>query len=269
MHDARIVNLDEYPPPLPRQCDQSARATAPELDEDHVVARIAHDLNNVLSTICAYGAIAQLKSAPGETSRYIDNVLKASAHARVLTQQLFAVGCGGPVPDISVCIQRIVEETLEWIAISLPERIRLQTALRAPTAHVLAHATYLYQIVMNLCTNAVHAIEHGGVLAVALDEVSVPVAQATTHGSLLSGVYVRLSVSDTGSGISSAVLGQIFDAFFTTKAPGRGSGLGLAIVRRIVRALGGAIDVRTEVGVGTTFAVWLRTTDVAVSCAGD
>jgi signal transduction histidine kinase len=74
--------------------------------------------------------------------------------------------------------------------------------------------------------NAVHAMEHGGVLAVVLDEVSVPIAQATTHGSLLSGVYVRLSVSDTGSGISPAVLEQIFDAFFTTKATDRGSGLG-------------------------------------------
>ena len=120
-----------------------------------------------------------------------------------------------------------------------------------------------------LCTNAVHAMEHGGVLAVVLDEVSVPIAQATTHGSLLSGVYVRLSVSDTGSGISPAVLEQIFDAFFTTKATDRGSGLGLAIVRKTVRALGGAIEDRTEVGVGTTFAVWLRTSGAAVSCTGD
>jgi signal transduction histidine kinase len=102
-----------------------------------------------------------------------------------------------------------------------------------------------------------------------LDEVSVPIAQATTHGSLLSGVYVRLSVSDTGSGISPAVLEQIFDAFFTTKATDRGSGLGLAIVRKTVRALGGAIEDRTEVGVGTTFAVWLRTSGAAVSCTGD
>jgi signal transduction histidine kinase len=267
MHNGRVMNLEEYPAHV--ECDRSARATAPELGEDHLVARIAHDLSNVLSTICGYGALAQLKLAPGETSDYIDNVLRASAHARVLTQQLFAVGRGGSDPDIAVCIQRIVEETLEWIAITLPERIQLQTALRAPTAHVLAHATHLYQIVMNLCTNAVHAMEHRGVLTVFLDEVSVPIARATTHGSLFPGVYVRLSVSDTGSGISPAVLEQIFDAFFTTKATGRGNGLGLAIVRKIVHALGGAIDVRTEVGVGSTFAVWLRAGEVAVSCTGN
>jgi signal transduction histidine kinase len=144
--------------------------------------------------------------------------------------------------------------------------VQLQRALLAAKAYVLADATQLYQIVMNLCTNAMHAMEHSGVLAVVLDEVSVPVAQTTTHGSLLSGVYVRLSVSDTGVGILPEVLEQIFDPFFTTKADNRGRGLGLAIVRDIVRALDGAIDVRTEVGVGTTFAIWLRTIGAATSC---
>jgi signal transduction histidine kinase len=110
-------------------------------------------------------------------------------------------------------------------------------------------------------------MECGGVLTVVLDEVSVPIAQATTHGSLLSGVYVRLSISDTGTGIAPGVLEHIFDPFFTTKGAARGSGLGLAIVRSIVRALGGAIDVKTDVGVGTTFAVWLHTTGAVMSCA--
>jgi signal transduction histidine kinase len=101
-------------------------------------------------------------------------------------------------------------------------------------------------------------MERGGVLGVSLDKVLVPVAQATTHGSLLPGFYVRLSISDTGVGIAPGVLEQIFSPFLTTKASTRGHGLGLAIVRDIVSALGGAIDVRTDVGMGTTFAVWLR-----------
>ena len=291
MVNPRIMNLEECSPPLicerelssdnrsdrvHVECDQSARrSTARECDEewrsarmevvDHRVARIAHDLNNVLSTICLCAAVAQLKLGPDETNRDIDNVLKASERARALTQQLFALGCGGTEPGVPVCIQRIVEETLEWIAITLPEGVQLETALRAANAYVLADATQLYQIVMNLCTNAVHAMEHSGVLAVVLDEVPVAIAQATTHGSLLSGVYVRLSVSDSGAGIPSGVIDRIFDAFFTTKAAGKG--LGLAIVRDIVHGLGGAIDVRTGVGVGTTFAVWLRTSDAATSCA--
>ena len=179
-------------------------------------------------------------------------MLKASARAQALTQQLFALGRSGTKPDVPVCIQRVVEETLEWMAITLPEGVQLQTALQAEKVRVLADDTQLSQIVMNLCTNAVRAMEHQGVLAVVLDEVSVPFAQATTHGSLLSGVYVRLSVSDSGAGIPSGVIDRIFDAFVTTKAAGTGFGLA------IVHGLGGAIDVRTEVGVGTTFIVWLR-----------
>jgi signal transduction histidine kinase len=259
------------------KCDLSAEHTsARELDEDrrsakmevvdHFAARIAHDLNNVLSTICGYGALAQRQLGPGESSRYIDNVVKASVRAQALTQQLFAVGRGAPNPDIPVCIQRTVEEVLEWVAIALPEGVQLQTTLWAEKAYVLADPTQICRIVINLCTNAVHAMERGGVLAVVLDEVSVPIAQATTHGSLLSGVYVRLSISDTGTGIAPGVLEYIFDPFFTTKGAARGSGLGLAIVRSIVRALGGAIDVKTDVGVGTTFAVWLRTSGAVMSC---
>ena len=251
------------------ECDTPAhRFTACELNEeerstgmevvDHCAARIAHDLNNLLSTICGYGALALRQANGGETSRCIDRVLKASARAQALTQQLFALGPVAPTPDVPVYIQGTVEEALEWMAITLPEGVQLQTVLQAEKVRVLADETQLYQIVMNLCTNAVRAMEHRGVLAVVLDEVSVPFAQATTHGSLLSGVYVRLLVRDNGSGIPPGVLDHIFDPFFTTKAASGGSGLGLAIVSNIVRTLGGAIDVRTEVGVGTTFVVWLR-----------
>ena len=281
MNNRRVKNLERHAPLLSSErglkssilcgrmrveCDQTARrATTREFDEDCLIAGIAHDLNNVLSTISGYGTLAQLNLSPGEPKRCIDNVLKASARARVLTQQLFAIGRGGLDPGGPVCIQRIIEETLEWISITLPEGVQLQMALRAAKAHVLADAIQLYQIVMNLCTNAIHAMERSGVLAVVLDEVSVPVAQATTHGSLLSGDYVRLSVSDTGVGIPPEVLEQIFDPFFTTKAANRGRGLGLAIVRNIVHALQGAIDVRTEVGAGTTFAIWLRNSVAATS----
>jgi signal transduction histidine kinase len=259
------------------ECDRSTQcSTACELDdkersatvENLFAARIAHDLNNVLSTICCYGVLAQRQLGAVETNRYIDNVVKASSRARALTQQLFAIDGGEPGPETPVCIQGIVEEVLEWIAITLPGGVRLQTTLWAGKTYVLADSTQLYRIVMNLCTNAVRAMGRGGVLAVVLDEVVVPVAQVTTHGSLVSGVYVRLSVSDTGAGISPRVLEQIFDPFFTTKSAARDSGLGLAIVRNIVHALGGAIDVRTDVGVGTTFAVWLRSRGAGTSCDG-
>jgi len=284
VNDRRINTVEQHAASLPSErkprsgirsnrrhpeCDSPVhRSTTCELNEegrfngievvDQCAARIAHDLNNLLSTICGYGALALRQAGGGEPSRCIDKVLKASARAQALTQQLFALGRVAPNLDVPVYIQGTVEEALEWMAITLPEGVQLQTDLRAEKVRVLADETQIYQLVMNLCTNAARAMEHRGVLAVVLDEVSVPFAQATTHGSLLSGVYVRLLVRDNGPGIPPGVLEHIFDPFFTTKAASGGSGLGLAIVSNIVRALGGAIDVRTEVGVGTTFAVWLR-----------
>src|SRR5258707_3124022 len=110
---------------------------------------------------------------------------------------------------------------------------------------------------MNLCTNALQAMEHGGVLTVALEKVAVPERRLLSHGTLLPGPYVRLSVSDTGSGIPPAVLGRLFDPFFTTKGVGDGTGLGLSLVHGIVADFGGAIAVDTPAGAGTSFTVSL------------
>src|SRR6202030_3680777 len=108
-----------------------------------------------------------------------------------------------------------------------------------------------------LCTNAVHAMKEGGVLTVVLERVAVGEGRSLSHGTLGAGRYVRLSVGDTGSGIPPAVLERMFDPFFTTKRVGGGTGLGLALVHSIVADFGGAIDVATQVGVGTTFTIWL------------
>jgi CheY-like chemotaxis protein len=110
---------------------------------------------------------------------------------------------------------------------------------------------------MNLCTNAAHAMERGGVLKVVLECVVVDKRRLLSHGALSAGDYVRLSVIDTGSGIPPAVLERMFDPFFTTKRVGDGTGLGLALVHGIVGGFGGAIDVVTQVGMGTTFTIWL------------
>src|SRR5437899_7438964 len=110
---------------------------------------------------------------------------------------------------------------------------------------------------MNLCTNALQAMENGGALEVVLDRTDVAQDRTLSHGTLPAGAYVRLSVSDTGSGIPPQVLDRMFDPFFTTKDVGEGTGLGLSLVHGIVADLGGAIDVRTAVGRGTTFTIWL------------
>jgi CheY-like chemotaxis protein len=154
-------------------------------------------------------------------------------------------------------VQSVVEETLELLVASLPADVRLERQLDAANAAVLADATQLHQLVMNLCTNAVQAMAQGGLVTVALDSVSVGETHSLSHGSLRAGGYVRLAVSDTGSGIPPRVLERMFDPFFTTKHVGEGTGLGLALVHGIVSDFDGVINVETQVDAGSTFTIWL------------
>jgi CheY-like chemotaxis protein len=124
---------------------------------------------------------------------------------------------------------------------------------------VIGDATHLHQVAMNLCTNALHAMERGGVLSVFLERVQLSEHRSLSRGSLAPGRYVRLSISDTGVGIPPAVLERMFDPFFTTKRVGEGTGLGLPLVHGIVTNLGGAIDVTTKEGEGSRFDIWLPT----------
>jgi len=158
---------------------------------------------------------------------------------------------------VPVRVQSIVEEALEILAASLPASVRLERRLDAVDTAVVGDATQCHQVVMNLCTNAVQAMERGGVLTVLLQHEAVDERRLLSHGTLCAGRYVRLSVSDTGSGIAPAVLERIFDPFFTTKRVGEGTGLGLALVHGIIADAGGIVDVATQVGVGSTFTVWL------------
>jgi CheY-like chemotaxis protein len=113
---------------------------------------------------------------------------------------------------------------------------------------------------MNLCTNAVHAMEHGGILNVLLERVDLAGEQTMSRGTLSPGPYIRLAIMDTGVGIPPDVVERIFDPFFTTRGVGKGTGLGLSLVHGIVTDLGGAIDVKSAIGAGTSFEIWLPAT---------
>jgi CheY-like chemotaxis protein len=113
---------------------------------------------------------------------------------------------------------------------------------------------------MNLCTNAVHAMEHGGTLTVCLERVELAEVQSVSRGALPPGHYIRLAIKDTGVGIPAEALERIFDPFFTTRGVGKGTGLGLSLVHGIVTDLGGAIDVKSAIGKGTSFDIWLPVT---------
>ena len=133
----------------------------------------------------------------------------------------------------------------------------LESKIAAGNAAVIGDATYLHQVAMNLCTNAIHAMQAGGDLSVTLERAQLNERRTVSRGSLCPGPYVRLTVGDTGAGIAPAVFDRIFDPFFTTKGVGEGTGLGLSLVHGIVTDLGGAIDVNTKLGEGTTFEIWL------------
>jgi PAS domain S-box-containing protein len=219
---------------------------------------IAHDFNNILGAILGYGELAQKAAPEGSVvRRYVNNVMHAGGRAKALVERILAFSRSGVGERGPVNVQGLIEETLELLAASLAPGVRLERRLEAGDAAIIGDATQLHQVAMNLCTNALQAMEHGGVLEVVLERVEVAQNRRLSNGNLTPGAYVRLCVSDTGSGIPPHVLDRMFDPFFTTKGVGEGTGLGLSLVHGLVTDLGGAIDVRTTVGSGTTFTIWL------------
>jgi PAS domain S-box-containing protein len=219
---------------------------------------IAHDFNNILGAILGYGELAQKATAEDSVvRRYLDNVMHAGGRAKALVERILAFSRSGVGERGPINVQAVIDETLELLAASLPPGVRLEKRLEAGDAAIVGDATQLHQVAMNLCTNALQAMEDGGVLEVALDRANVAQSRRLSHGDLAAAAYVRLCVSDTGGGIPPGVLERMFDPFFTTKGVGEGTGLGLSLVHGIVADLGGAIDVRTTVGRGTTFTIWL------------
>jgi predicted ATPase/signal transduction histidine kinase/CheY-like chemotaxis protein len=241
---------------MQRQLQQAAKMEA----IGRLAGGIAHDFNNILGAILGYGELAQNNLTEGGAVRHqIDQVMHAGVRGKGLVDRILAFSRSGVSERVPVHVQSIVEETLELLAASLPATVRLERRLDSANAAVVGDATQFHQVVMNLCTNAVHAMERGGLLTVVLEREAVGDRRLVSHGELCAGRHLRLSVSDTGSGIPPAVLERMFDPFFTTKRVGDGTGLGLALVHGIVADFGGVIDVATQLGTGTTFTIWLPT----------
>jgi PAS domain S-box-containing protein len=241
---------------MQRQLQQAAKMEA----IGRLAGGIAHDFNNILGAVLGYGELAQNNLPEGSATRHqVDQVMHAGARGKGLVDRILAFSRSGIGERVPVRAQSVVEETLEMLAASLPAGVQLERRLDAHDAAVVGDATQFHQVVMNLCTNALQAMERRGVLTVVLEQVAVGECRSLSHGTLCTGSYVHLSVSDTGEGIPPAVLERMFDPFFTTKRVGDGTGLGLALVHGIVADFGGVIDVATQLGVGTTFAIWLPT----------
>lgn len=219
---------------------------------------IAHDFNNILTGILGFTDLARLSLAPGHAAHEcLDHVLRSGQRARELVRQILTFSRSSHSERTRHQLHHEVAEALQLLRSTLPAMVEVEKNIDQRTPPVLADATQVHQIVMNLCTNAWQALPpRGGRLTVTLESVTVTVAQASSHPDLAPGPYVRLTVADTGSGMSATTLEHIFEPFFTTKAVGKGTGLGLAVVHGIMKSHQGAITVHSSLGVGTTFQLY-------------
>jgi len=220
---------------------------------------IAHDFNNILSAVLGYSELGLQDVS--DTAHPLYPKLKAIHHAghraKALVEQILSFSRMQEQLQAPIKVSPIVKEALKLLQTSLPANIRVQSKIKADHP-VMGDPTQIHQIIMNLCTNAYHAmLETGGVLSVFLEQMIVGEAENTGALNLDPGPYVRLVVSDTGMGISPAILERIFDPYFTTKEKGKGTGLGLAVVHGIVKSHRGEITVDSAVGKGTTVRVFL------------
>jgi PAS domain S-box-containing protein len=214
---------------------------------------IAHDFNNILSAILGYGELARMDAPPdSELRQNIDQVLRASERARDLVQQILAFSRRAVEERRPVEVGPIVREVLGLLRSSIPATIEVRQDLRS-RGTVLGDPTSIYQVLMNLCTNAAQAMAGDpGVL-----EVAVRDEEVRRDGEVPRGAYVVIEVRDTGPGMSAAVLEKIFEPYFTTRSAERGTGLGLAVVHGIIEEHGGRIGVESREGEGTVFRIHL------------
>ncbi len=219
---------------------------------------IAHDFNNILGAIVGYTELAGLDL--GEQSpvrKKLSEVLKATSRAKELVQQILLFSRRSEQQKIPLSLGSILKEAMRILRPSLPSTIEIKSTVSSRN-FVLADPTQMHQILMNLCTNAAHAMQDkGGVLEVKLADIMVETGGSKAPEAPAPGLYVELTVGDTGNGIEPLIAELIFDPFFTTKGPNEGTGLGLSVVHGIVKSHGGTICFKSTPGRGSTFTVLL------------
>ncbi len=219
---------------------------------------IAHDFNNILAAINGYTELTRMVVAENSPAHeHLGAVLKASSRATHLVRQILAFSRQQRLERRPIQLLPVVAESLMLLRATIPSTIEFETSLPTNAPTVLADATQIHQILMNLGTNAWHAMKDGtGRLKVSLERFVVDALHAETQTRLRPGLYARVSVGDTGKGMDKATLQRIFEPFFTTKAPGEGTGLGLSVVHGIMDSHEGAITVYSQPGEGTIFHLY-------------
>ena len=220
---------------------------------------IAHDFNNILAAILGFTELTLLLVPKGSQEHYnLTQVLTAGERAKELVKQILTFSRKASQERRPLEINAIINEALKLLRASLPTTIDIQQNLSHHSFMVFADPTQLHQILMNLCSNAAHAMgEKGGILEVNLEKIHLGGVDPLKYPGLTQGPYVKLTVSDTGQGIDQEIIGRIFEPFFTTKEVGEGTGMGLAMVHGIVKSYGGEVTVSSQPEQGTTFTILL------------
>ncbi len=219
---------------------------------------IAHDFNNMLSAIMGYTelTLSLLREGSREESN-LKKVLSASTRAKELIQQILIFSRKSEKERNPIRLGEVASEALKLMRSTLPTTIEIYQDLNVNLDPVMANKSEIHQIIMNLCTNASHAMrEKGGVLCVTLKEIELGL-DSLVQKNMEPGLYNQLTVTDTGHGMTPDIIERIFEPYFTTKKEGEGTGMGLSVVHGIVKSCGGEITVYSEPGRGTTFHVFL------------
>ena len=218
---------------------------------------VAHDFNNVLQAILGYASLSMTElPCDSKAYGYMEKTVASATRGMNLVRQILDVSRGEEQQVRPTQIKFAVLEALDLLHNAIPENVQIRTVLDPECPPVGVDSTELIQLVMNLCSNGLHAMSvRGGVLTVRLRETKVSRRSAATSPRVAPGRYASLTVRDTGHGMDAETQNCVFDRFFTTKRPGQGTGLGLHTVGKIVKKCGGTISIDSKPGKGTTFQI--------------
>lgn len=222
-----------------------------------LAASVAHDFNNVLTAIIGYAELSRdMADADSEMSANLERLLAATERARLLVSRVLTFDPHRSLSYRATPVQPIVVEVSQQIQATLPATVRLELKATQGICAVLGDATEIYQVLMNLCSNAVHAMPQGGSLQIEVARAEISKPEVLSLGTLAAGSWVSVTIADSGTGLAAEQLMSIFEPFYTTRQPGQGTGIGLTVVRNIISRMHGALKVDSQMGRGTRMTVY-------------
>jgi signal transduction histidine kinase/ActR/RegA family two-component response regulator len=224
---------------------------------------IAHDFNNILSPIVGYTELT-MDDIPEDSQarKYLERILKATNRAKELVQQILMFSRQNCQERKPLKVQNLIKEALKLLRATIPATVEINCDVDQDCGPIMGDPTQIHQVIMNLCTNAYHAMqETGGSLDVSLKEIDISYEQTMERLGMKLGKHLQLTVKDAGHGMEPEVLERIFEPYYTTKEQGKGTGLGLSVIDGIVKNHGGDITVSSQPGKGAVFNIYLPVID--------